>query len=150
MFDKVYIDGDWLLYLIASICEDNYIEVKDSNNKISEYKNITTFKEFLKDKGLPFIKEDYEIESKKRLKPGDVQMKGIFSLKGKIGKIRRDSLAKDVVTAKKFLGMEIYDKSREDEVHNQVLKLAKEKDIDGLLGAAPPERLGEQPAAEQL
>ena len=99
MFDKVYIDGDWLLYLIASICEDNYIEVKDSNNNISEYKNITTFKEFLKDKGLPFIKEDYEIESKKRLKPGDVQMKGIFSLKGKIGKIRKDSLAKDVVIA---------------------------------------------------
>jgi chorismate mutase len=43
----------------------------------------------------------------------------------------RTALAKDVVTAKKFLGMEIYDKSREDEVHNQVLKLAKEKDIDG-------------------
>ena len=43
----------------------------------------------------------------------------------------RTALAKDVVKAKKFLGMEIYDKSREDEVHNQVLELAKEKDIDG-------------------
>jgi chorismate mutase len=43
----------------------------------------------------------------------------------------RTALAKDVVTAKKFLGMEIYDKSREDEVHNQVLNLAKERNIDG-------------------
>lgn len=43
----------------------------------------------------------------------------------------RTSLAKDVVTAKKVLGMEIYDKTREDEVRDQVLELAKERDIDG-------------------
>ena len=43
----------------------------------------------------------------------------------------RTSLAKEVVTAKKVLGMEIYDKNREDEVRDQVLKLAKERNIDG-------------------
>lgn len=42
----------------------------------------------------------------------------------------RTSLAKEVVTAKKVLNMEIYDKTREDEVRDQVLKLAKERDID--------------------
>ena len=99
MFDKLYIDGDWLLYLIASICEDTYIEVQDSSGKISEYKNITTFKKILQDKAIPFIKEDYQIESKKRLKPGDVKMKGIFSLKGKIGKIKRNCKASEVIIA---------------------------------------------------
>lgn len=43
----------------------------------------------------------------------------------------RTSLAKEVVTAKQVLGMEIYDKNREDEVRDQVLKLAKERNIDG-------------------
>ena len=42
----------------------------------------------------------------------------------------RTSLAKDIVSAKVFLGMEIYDKSREDEVHAKVSKLAQEKNID--------------------
>lgn len=42
----------------------------------------------------------------------------------------RTSLAKSIVMAKEFLGMEIYDKNREKDVHAQVLKLANEKDID--------------------
>ena len=48
----------------------------------------------------------------------------------------RTSLAKDIVSAKVFLGMEIYDKSREDEVHAKVSKLAEEKNLDDdILGA---------------
>ena len=43
----------------------------------------------------------------------------------------RTSLARDIVFAKTFLGMEIYDKSREDEVHAKVNKLAQEKQVDG-------------------
>ena len=42
----------------------------------------------------------------------------------------RTSLARDIVSAKVYLGMEIYDKSREDEVHAKVSKLAHEKNID--------------------
>ena len=42
----------------------------------------------------------------------------------------RTSLARDIVSAKVYLGMEIYDKSREDEVHAKVSKLAQEKNID--------------------
>ncbi len=42
----------------------------------------------------------------------------------------RTSLAKDIVSAKVFLGMEIYDKSREDEIHAKVSRLAQEKNMD--------------------
>ncbi len=42
----------------------------------------------------------------------------------------RTSLAKDIVCAKVFLGMEIYDENREKEIHSKVLRLAKEKGID--------------------
>ena len=99
-FEKVYIDGDWLLYLIAAICEDNYIEVQDSEGgEVTEYKNITTFKQVLTERGDPYNKDDYIIESKKRLKPGDVKMKGIFSLQGKIKSIQKESKAKKVVIA---------------------------------------------------
>ena len=42
----------------------------------------------------------------------------------------RTSLARDIVSAKCFLGMDIYDKSREDEIHSKVIQLARRKDID--------------------
>ena len=42
----------------------------------------------------------------------------------------RTSLAKDIVSAKVFLGMEIYDKSREEQVHAKVNKLAEDLNID--------------------
>ena len=42
----------------------------------------------------------------------------------------RTSLAKDIVSAKVYLGMDIYDKSREDEIHAKIAKLAHEKHID--------------------
>ena len=42
----------------------------------------------------------------------------------------RTSLARDIVLAKVFLGMEIYDKSREEQVHAKVNKLAEDLNID--------------------
>ena len=42
----------------------------------------------------------------------------------------RTSLARSIVLAKVFLGMEIYDKSREAQVHAKVNKLAEDLNID--------------------
>ena len=43
---------------------------------------------------------------------------------------RRTSLAKDIVFAKRYLGMEIYDKDREKSIHDKINKLAIDKNID--------------------
>lgn len=43
---------------------------------------------------------------------------------------RRTSLAKGIVYAKQYLGMEIYDKNREKSIHDKVNKLASDKNID--------------------
>ena len=43
---------------------------------------------------------------------------------------RRTSLAKDIVFAKQYLGMEIYDKDREKSIHDKINKLAIDKNID--------------------
>ncbi|MDL2246500.1 chorismate mutase [Methanobrevibacter sp. OttesenSCG-928-K11] len=43
---------------------------------------------------------------------------------------RRTSLAKGIVFAKQYLGMEIYDKNREKSIHDKVNKLASDKNID--------------------
>ena len=42
----------------------------------------------------------------------------------------RTSLAKDILKAKIYLDMDIYDKSREDLIHKKTTKLACEKNID--------------------
>ena len=42
----------------------------------------------------------------------------------------RTSLAKDILKAKIYLDMDIYDKSREDSIHKKTTKLACEKNID--------------------
>jgi len=42
----------------------------------------------------------------------------------------RTSLAKGIVFSKQYLGMPIYDESREKVVHEKIEKLAKEKDLD--------------------
>lgn len=42
----------------------------------------------------------------------------------------RTMLARDVLYSKLFLGMEIYDKSREDEIHEKIVEMALEKGID--------------------
>ena len=62
------------------------------------------------------------IESRKRIDEIDNDLVNLIG--------ERTSLAKDIVSAKIYLGMEIYDKSREDEVHAKVSKLAQEKNID--------------------
>ena len=62
------------------------------------------------------------VESRKRIDEIDNDLVNLIS--------ERTSLAKDIVSAKLFLGMEIYDKSREDEIHAKVSKLADENNID--------------------
>ena len=62
------------------------------------------------------------MESRKRIDEIDNDLVNLIS--------ERTSLARSIVLAKVFLGMEIYDKSREDEVHAKVSKLAQEKNID--------------------
>ena len=42
----------------------------------------------------------------------------------------RTLLARDILYSKLFLGMEIYDKSREDAIHAQTVEMAIEKGID--------------------
>ena len=66
--------------------------------------------------------QDVLKKSRKRIDEIDNDLVNLIS--------ERTSLARDIVSAKVFLGMEIYDKSREDEVHAKVSKLAQEKNID--------------------
>ncbi|KZX17389.1 chorismate mutase [Methanobrevibacter cuticularis] len=42
----------------------------------------------------------------------------------------RTSLAGDIVSSKIFLGMDIFDEKREKIIHDKILKIAKEKNID--------------------
>ncbi|HEX3013836.1 MAG TPA: chorismate mutase [Methanobacterium sp.] len=44
---------------------------------------------------------------------------------------KRTSLAKDIVSAKITLGMEIEDKKREDFIQDKIKKISKQKEIDG-------------------
>ena len=66
--------------------------------------------------------QDILEKSRKRIDEIDNDLVNLIS--------ERTSLAKDIVSAKVFLGMEIYDKSREDVVHAKASKLAQEKNID--------------------
>ena len=43
---------------------------------------------------------------------------------------QRTSFAKDIALAKDYLGMPIYDKSREEVIHAKLKKLSEENDID--------------------
>ncbi len=43
---------------------------------------------------------------------------------------QRTSIAKDVALAKDYLGLPVYDKSREDAIHAKIEKLSEENDID--------------------
>ncbi|MCZ3366928.1 MULTISPECIES: chorismate mutase [Methanobacterium] len=44
---------------------------------------------------------------------------------------KRTSLAKDIVSAKMALGMDIEDKKREDFIQDKIKKISKQKEIDG-------------------
>ena len=43
---------------------------------------------------------------------------------------QRTSLARDIVLSKEYLGMPIYDKTREDAVHEKIRKVAEENNLD--------------------
>lgn len=43
---------------------------------------------------------------------------------------QRTSFAKDIALAKDFLNMDIYDKKREENIHEKIETLAEEKDLD--------------------
>lgn len=78
------------------------------------------------------IKEKYfenEEEAKELL---DLSRKEIDEIDNELVELiyRRTSLAKDIVFAKNYLGMEIYDKNREKTIHDKVNKLAIDKNID--------------------
>ena len=62
------------------------------------------------------------MESRKRIDEIDNDLVNLIS--------ERTSLARSIVLAKVFLGMEIYDKSREEQVHAKVNKLAEDLNID--------------------
>lgn len=66
--------------------------------------------------------QDILEKSRKRIDDIDNDLVNLIS--------ERTSLARDIVSAKCFLGMDIYDKSREDEIHSKVIELARRKDID--------------------
>ncbi|WP_296880928.1 chorismate mutase [uncultured Methanobrevibacter sp.] len=43
---------------------------------------------------------------------------------------QRTSIAKDIAVAKKYLGMPIFDKSREEEIHRKIETLSEQKGLD--------------------
>ena len=83
-----------------------------------------------------FLSEDYEIksfnnaeeaenllkESRNRIDEIDNELFDLIS--------QRTSLAKDIVLAKEYIGLPIYDKSREDAIHEKVKKFSEEKNLD--------------------
>ncbi|MCQ2977045.1 MAG: chorismate mutase [archaeon] len=81
----------------------------DSNKKMELFKNKDDAQKLLE-------------ESRKRIDEIDNNLVDLIH--------ERTSLAKNIVTAKVFLGMEIYDENREKIIHAKINKLANEKDID--------------------
>ena len=70
-------------------------------------------------------KEEAELllkESRKRIDEIDNALFDLIS--------ERISLAKDIALSKDYLGMPIFDKSREDEIHEKVEKLSRENGLD--------------------
>ena len=80
-----------------------------SNDEIKSFKN----------------KEEAEIlleESRKRIDEIDNQLFDLIS--------ERTSLAKDIALSKDYLGMPIYDKGREELIHQKIRGMAKENNLD--------------------
>ena len=70
-------------------------------------------------------KEEAEIllkESRKRIDEIDNELFDLIS--------QRTHLAKNIALSKEYLGMPIYDKKREEIVHEKIAKLSEEKDLD--------------------
>ena len=83
-----------------------------------------------------FLSEDYEIKSFNSIEEAENLLK---ESRNRIDEIdnelfdlisQRTSLAKDIVLAKEYIGMPIYDKSREDAIHEKVKKFSEEKNLD--------------------
>lgn len=62
------------------------------------------------------------IESRNRIDEIDNELFDLIS--------QRTSLATDIVLAKDYLDMPIYDKSREDAIHEKVRRISEEKNLD--------------------
>ena len=80
-----------------------------SNDEIKSFKN----------------KKEAEIlleESRKRIDEIDNQLFDLIS--------ERTSLAKDIALSKDYLGMPIYDKGREEVIHQKIRRMAKENNLD--------------------
>ena len=83
-----------------------------------------------------FLSEDYETKSFNSIEEAENLLK---ESRNRIDEIdnelfdlisQRTSLAKDIVLAKEYLGMPIYDKSREDAIHEKVRIVSEEKNLD--------------------
>ena len=83
-----------------------------------------------------FLSEDYEIKSFNDIEEAENLLK---ESRNRIDEIdnelfdlisQRTSLANDIVLAKDYLGMPIYDKSREDAIHEKVRRVSEEKNLD--------------------
>ena len=61
-------------------------------------------------------------ESRKRIDEIDNELFDLIS--------QRTSLAKDIALSKEYLGIPIYDKNREDAVHEKIERLSAEKGLD--------------------
>ena len=79
------------------------------NYEIKSFNNETEAKELL-------------IESRNRIDEIDNELFDLIS--------QRTSLATDIVLAKDYLDMPIYDKSREDAIHEKVRRISEEKNLD--------------------
>ena len=82
------------------------------------------------------MKSEYEIKSFKSKEEAENLLKEsrnriddidneLFSLIS-----QRTSIAKDIALSKNYLGMPIYDKSREDAIHEKIDELCEEFDLD--------------------
>ncbi|WP_296789947.1 chorismate mutase [uncultured Methanobrevibacter sp.] len=82
------------------------------------------------------MKSEYEIKSFKSKEEAENLLKKsrnrideidneLFSLIS-----QRTSIAKDIALSKNYLGMPIYDKSREDAIHEKIDELCEEFDLD--------------------
>ena len=70
-------------------------------------------------------KEEAELllkESRKRIDEIDNALFDLIS--------ERTSLAKDIALSKDYLGMPVYDKEREEVIHQKIRRMAKENDLD--------------------
>ena len=83
-----------------------------------------------------FLSEDYKIKSFNSIEEAENLLK---ESRNRIDEIdnelfdlisQRTSLANDIVLAKDYLGMPIYDKSREDAIHEKVRRVSEEKNLD--------------------